>query len=105
MKIGIIGNGFVGGATAFGFSEYVPTYVYDKDPKKSLNSLEETINESDFIFVSVQGLGRGDDPCAIACHQTPPSLEDTTSQSRKLFVFFQKNQKVQKSKKSKKSKI
>ena len=53
MKIGIIGNGFVGSAAAFGFGEYVPTHIYDKDPKKSLNSLEETINESDFIFVSV----------------------------------------------------
>ena len=53
MKIGIIGNGFVGNAIAFGFSEYVPVKIYDKDPRKSLNSLEETINESDFLFVSV----------------------------------------------------
>ena len=53
MKVGIIGNGFVGGAIAFGFSEYVPVYIYDKDPKRSLNSLEDTVNESDFIFISV----------------------------------------------------
>lgn len=56
-KIGIVGNGYVGGAIAHGFS---PTStgnciikVYDKLPERSLNTLEETVNDSDFIFVSV----------------------------------------------------
>ena len=53
MKVGIVGNGFVGNACAYGFSEYVPVYIHDKDPAKSVNSFEETVNESDFIFVSV----------------------------------------------------
>ena len=57
MKIGIVGRGFVGSAVEFGFSPNVgcdaDVRVYDKDPNKSLHSLEETINESDFIFVSV----------------------------------------------------
>ena len=57
--IGIVGNGFVGSAVQFGFS---PTTagpndyeikVYDKDPLKSVDSIEETVNESDFIFLSV----------------------------------------------------
>ena len=57
QKIGVIGNGFVGGAVKFGFSPTVgcdaEVRVYDKDPKKSTHTLEETVNESDFIFLSV----------------------------------------------------
>ena len=57
MKIGIIGNGFVGSAVHFGFSPQIgcdaEVRVYDKDPMKSLNLLSDTIHESDFIFLSV----------------------------------------------------
>lgn len=56
-KIGIVGKGFVGSAVQHGFSPNVgcdaEVRVYDKDPSKSLNSLDETINKSDFVFVSV----------------------------------------------------
>ena len=56
-KIGIIGRGFVGSAVEFGFSAQTgcdaQVKVYDKNPSKSLHTLEETINKSDFIFVSV----------------------------------------------------
>ena len=56
--IGIIGRGFVGSAVEFGFSAQtgckdINTYVYDVDPKKCLNTLEETVNKSDIIFLSV----------------------------------------------------
>ena len=57
QKIGIIGRGFVGSAVEFGFSPNTgcdaEVRVYDKDPSKSLHSLEETVNESDIIFLSV----------------------------------------------------
>lgn len=58
MNIGIIGKGFVGTAVEFGFSAQTGTTgfnlkVYDKDPSKSLNTLEETVNDSDVIFLSV----------------------------------------------------
>ena len=57
QKIGIVGNGFVGGAVRFGFSSSVgceaEVRVYDKNPLKSTHTLEETINQSDFIFLSV----------------------------------------------------
>ena len=56
-KIGIVGNGYVGAAIAHGFS-FASTgrceiKVYDILPEKSLNTLDETVNDSDFIFVSV----------------------------------------------------
>ena len=56
-KIGIIGRGFVGSAVEFGFSAQTgcdaQIKVYDKDPAKSIHTLEDTVNESDFIFLSV----------------------------------------------------
>tara|TARA_B100001250_G_C19812522_1_gene796439 strand:+ start:883 stop:1749 length:867 start_codon:yes stop_codon:yes gene_type:complete len=56
-KIGIIGKGFVGSAVLHGFSPAVGcdarTKVYDKDPTKSQNSLSETVNDSDFVFISL----------------------------------------------------
>ncbi len=57
MNIGIIGKGFVGSAVQFGFSPNTGcdanVKVYDKDPNKSQNTLEEVMSESDFIFLSV----------------------------------------------------
>jgi len=58
MKIGIVGNGFVGSSVAFGFSpqtgcDSAEVRIHDKDLAKSLHSLEETVHESDFIFLSV----------------------------------------------------
>jgi len=56
-RIGIIGKGFVGTAVAHGFSNQTgfgaSIKIYDKDPVKSIDSLNETVNESDFIFLSV----------------------------------------------------
>lgn len=56
-KIGIIGRGFVGSAVEFGFSAQTgcdaQVRVYDKDPSKSIHTLKETVNKSDFIFLSV----------------------------------------------------
>ena len=51
--VGIVGNGFVGQAIGFGFVPVLPVYVHDKDPLRSMNTLEETVNNSDIIFVSV----------------------------------------------------
>ena len=57
LDITNVGNGYVGGAIAHGFS---PTStgncevkVYDKLPERTLNTLDETVNDSDFIFISV----------------------------------------------------
>jgi len=56
-NIGIVGNGFVGSAVAFGFSSRTgcnsEVKIYDKDKSKSSHELSDVINGSDFIFVSV----------------------------------------------------
>ena len=51
--VGVVGNGFVGQAIGFGFVPVLPVLIYDKDPLRSMNPLEETVNESDIVFVSV----------------------------------------------------
>lgn len=57
FNIGIIGRGFVGTAVAHGFSQAVgydaEIRIYDKNPERSTNSLEEVISKSHFIFISV----------------------------------------------------
>ncbi len=51
-NVGIVGNGFVGESQAFAFSPTSNILIYDKDPIKSTNSLDEVL-ESDFVFVCV----------------------------------------------------
>ncbi|OUW96533.1 MAG: hypothetical protein CBD97_01385 [Pelagibacteraceae bacterium TMED237] len=56
-SIGIIGKGFVGTAVAHGFSHQTGfganIRIYDVDPEKAQNSLEDTVKNSEFIFLSV----------------------------------------------------
>jgi len=49
-RIGIVGNGFVGGAIVQGFSTFKDVVVYDKDPKRSVNTLDEVLS-SKYVFV------------------------------------------------------
>ena len=56
MKIGIIGNGFVGKATKILKSEKVEIMVYDIIPELCEPhglTLEKLCNETDIIFISV----------------------------------------------------
>ena len=52
-NIGIIGNGFVGSAAASGFALHAKVRIYDVNPERSTHSLEETVNMSDVMFLSV----------------------------------------------------
>ena len=56
-RIGVIGRGFVGTAVEYGFSPQTGCDAelrsYDKDPAKSTHTLDDTVNNSDVIFVSV----------------------------------------------------
>ena len=56
-RIGIIGKGFVGSAVANGFSAAVgykaDVKIYDKDTLRSVNTLEEIVEPSEVVFISV----------------------------------------------------
>ncbi len=52
IKIGIIGNGFVGEAQAFAFSTIADIYVYDIDPLRSIDSLEH-VHSCEYVFICV----------------------------------------------------
>ncbi len=60
MKLGIIGNGFVGNAIAHAFIPCMEVKIYDKNPEKSFNTLEDVVNDSDVVFVSVPTPMRSD---------------------------------------------
>ena len=54
MKIGIIGNGFVGSAIMHGFILHVDDIlIHDKDIKRSTHTLDELVKGSDVIFICV----------------------------------------------------
>ena len=59
FTVGIIGNGFVGESQAFAFSPTSEIKIFDKNPLKSINTLNEVL-ESDFIFVCVPTPMRND---------------------------------------------
>ena len=52
MRIGVIGNGFVGGAVAAFFREHYPVAVHDKDPSRSGASFQEAL-DTDVVFLCV----------------------------------------------------
>ncbi len=52
IKVGIIGNGFVGEAISFAFSSVCDVFVFDLDPLKNIDSLE-SVHNCDFVFVCV----------------------------------------------------
>jgi nucleotide sugar dehydrogenase len=52
FKVGVIGNGFVGGAISFAFSTVSDLRVYDTDPLKSLNDLG-SVHDCDYVFICV----------------------------------------------------
>ena len=49
-SIGVVGNGFVGGAVVKGFGDYCIVNVFDSDPDRCYNTYNETIF-SDIVFV------------------------------------------------------
>ena len=52
IKVGVLGNGFVGEAISFAFSSVTDTYVYDINPSRSLNDIS-TVHNCDYVFVCV----------------------------------------------------
>ena len=64
-SIGIIGNGFVGNAVYQNLRDKVSCKVFDVDKNRSLNTLNEVINQ-DFIFVCLPTPMRMDGSCDLS---------------------------------------
>ena len=65
MKIGIIGNGFVGKATALFATDFIKTVIYDKDPEKCepYGATVADLRDCDFVFICVPTPMRRDGSC------------------------------------------
>lgn len=91
-KIGIVGKGFVGSAVLHGFSSAVgcdvETKVYDKDPLKSQHSLTETVNDSDFVFISVPTPSKKDGSMDITILESAiQDIADVSKNSKTIFLI------------------
>lgn len=53
VNIGVIGNGFVGSSIVSGFSLHAKVRVFDENSLLTVDSFEDTICKSDYIFVCV----------------------------------------------------
>ena len=84
FNVGIIGCGFVGESQAFAFSPTSNVFVYDKDPLKSINSLDEIYN-CDFVFVCVPT------PMNKNGSQNKSYIEDVFNKSKKGPIYVIKS--------------
>lgn len=78
-NIGVIGNGFVGSAIVAGFSLHANVRVYDENSLLSVDSFDETVCQSDYIFV---------------CVPTPMSLETGRIDLSIIESVFERVQKI-----------
>jgi UDPglucose 6-dehydrogenase len=85
MKIGIIGNGYVGKATSKIIPDNYNLVIYDKDPKKCEPPLAtfEDLADSDLIFICVPTpMSKKTRVCHVKI------VEDTVSQIKKTFKNY-----------------
>lgn len=83
-KVGIIGNGFVGEALAFAFSSVSEIFVYDIDPLKSKDNLDQ-IHSCDFVFVCVPT------PMCVDGSQDLSFVENVFKFSKKTPIYILKS--------------
>ena len=111
MKIGIIGQGFVGSAVREGLKSYYDCFTYDLDPDKCRNTHDEVVNNTDIIFVCVptpmrksgecdtrilenaileidRALKPGSNPTLIIKSTVPPGTTDKMNAITNLDVCF-----------------
>lgn len=90
MRIGIIGNGFVGKATKILMSEKVHIMVYDIVPElcePSGLTLEKLCNETDIIFISVPTPTNKDGSCHLSIlNSVVSNIEKYSNLNEKLVV-------------------
>lgn len=91
VGIGIIGKGFVGNAVYNGFSAQTgfdsDIYIYDKDPSKSINTLDELVASSDFIFISVPTPSNPDGSVNVDnIYDVVESINNTNNKERPIIL-------------------
>lgn len=65
MKIGIIGQGFVGSAVYKKFKNYYDVLTFDLDPSKSTSTKEEILDSCEVIFICLPTPMNGNGSCNI----------------------------------------
>jgi UDPglucose 6-dehydrogenase len=85
-RIGIIGMGFVGGAIAHGFVLTADLKIYDKY-NNMYDSLEDTVNHSDFIFVCVPTPMRDDGTQDLSNVYNVVESIDEVAKHRKIIIL------------------
>ena len=63
MKVGIVGQGFVGKALKSGFEKHYKTNTFDLNGKCSCESLDKLIDKSNIIFICVPTPMKKDGSC------------------------------------------
>lgn len=89
-KVGIIGNGFVGSAIANGFALHADVKVYDANPKRTINTLEEVL-DCEFIFVAVPTPMDLKNNNHIDISIVKSVFEDVSKKSKKDNIFILKS--------------
>jgi UDPglucose 6-dehydrogenase len=84
MKIGIIGNGFVGNALYQNFKDKVETKVFDVRPEKCLSTKDEVVN-SDIVFVCLPTPMKDDGQCDLS--YVEEFFRNVDSKKDSLFVI------------------
>ncbi len=91
MKLGIIGNGFVGNAIAHAFIPCMEVKIYDKNPDKSYNTLDDVVNNSDVVFVSVPTPMRQDGTIDLSIVESVFDAVEVCKQQDSKTVFVLKS--------------
>lgn len=82
MKIGIIGQGFVGSAIRNGLEGFYDCYAYDKNPDRSRHTFEDVVENSSIIFVCVPTPMRKSGECDIRILEEAISSLDRESKKK-----------------------
>ena len=89
MKIGIVGNGFVGKATSLLACEAVEVLTYDKDPnrREPKDLILKDLASCDFVFVCVPTPMRKDSSCDLSIVRAVVSDLTTNGVSKRNIVI------------------
>ena len=86
MKIGIVGQGFVGSAVYAGFKNYFNVETFDLNKKSTCDSLKTLVEKSQFIFICLPTPMEKDGKCHIGIVENVISEINSISTKKILIV-------------------